>query len=240
MRTKADSPTKICTASGCDRPLRARGLCASHYNQQYQPNRWRRVIVQCDYCGADCEKQADSRRPHRYCSLTCRDMKRMTVTHQAHMPVLHSDPWSIWGSCPLPPQPELDPRPRFFGGRCRHCGEHYIADRLAFENGTGLHCSKQCTKAAGRERRRARKRDAYVADVYRYRVFERDGWRCQICKRAVSRTAAVPHPRAATLDHIVPLALGGTHEPTNCQTACFGCNCRKSHVGVGDQLRLIA
>lgn len=73
------------------------------------------------------------------------------------------------------------------------------------------------------------------------RVFARDGWRCQICWRKVNPTAKVPNSRAATIDHIVPLSIGGTHEPINCQTACFSCNSLKGdRHGYGDQLRLIA
>jgi 5-methylcytosine-specific restriction endonuclease McrA len=30
-----------------------------------------------------------------------------------------------------------------------------------------------------------------------------------------------------TIDHILPLARGGTHEPSNVQAAHFGCNAAK-------------
>lgn len=33
--------------------------------------------------------------------------------------------------------------------------------------------------------------------------------------------------RAATVDHVVPLARGGTHDLDNLVLACMGCNCRK-------------
>ena len=92
---------------------------------------------------------------------------------------------------------------------------------------------------SGEEPPEAGYQGAYVADVYRRKIFERDGWRCQICSKAVLRSKAVPHPRAPTIDHIIPLARGGTHEPANAQLACFACNCLKSHTGTGDQLRLI-
>lgn len=231
---------KVCSVDGCGKKHVARGLCGNHYGQQYQPNRHRKEAVTCDECGTVVQKFPSSRYPRRFCSLTCRDVARRRDTRAKRLPVLHPDPWLIWGSCHLPAWPQVRTAPRFFAGQCRRCGAGYIADRLAYENGSGRHCSVRCAKAAGRDRRRARKRSAYVADVYRYRVFERDGWRCQICKRKVSRTASVPNPRAATLDHIIPLAAGGTHEPTNCQTACFKCNATKGHLRAGDQLRLIA
>lgn len=75
--------------------------------------------------------------------------------------------------------------------------------------------------------------------VYRSKIFERDGWRCQLCRKPVRRTAVVPHPLAPTLDHIVPLAAGGLHEPANVQTAHFICNSVRGAGGVA-QLRAFA
>lgn len=108
-------------------------------------------------------------------------------------------------------------------------------------------CSVECRKirnaeAARRHKaiRKAVKRGATRTEkVYRKRVFERDGYRCHLCRRLTDRTKAVPHPRAPTIDHVIPLAAGGTHEPSNCRTACFICNCRKSNRGGGEQLLLI-
>lgn len=66
-------------------------------------------------------------------------------------------------------------------------------------------------------------------------IFQRDGWRCQICKRMVRRDKAAPHPLAPVLDHVIPLAAGveqgGVHAPHNVQCAHFICNCIKSDKG---------
>jgi hypothetical protein len=72
MRTKADSPTKDCTLAGCTRPLRARGMCGTHYNQQ-QPNRHAIRTLPCSVCGKPVQRgvKAD-RRP--VCSVTCRSL----------------------------------------------------------------------------------------------------------------------------------------------------------------------
>lgn len=101
------------------------------------------------------------------------------------------------------------------------------------------YCSKRCKQAAITERRNARKRKAYVADVNRQAIYERDGWRCHLCGKKVKRHAAAPHPLAPTLDHVIPLARGGTHEPANVATAHFLCNSRKGAGGSGEQLMLI-
>src|SRR6185437_377894 len=33
------------------------------------------------------------------------------------------------------------------------------------------------------------------------------------------------HQKLATIDHVIPIALGGTDDETNLVTACFICNC---------------
>lgn len=75
--------------------------------------------------------------------------------------------------------------------------------------------------------RRARLLSATTEDFDRIEVFERDGWVCQICRAPVDRARPWRGPRSPTLDHIVPLARGGSHSRTNAQTACFTCNVRK-------------
>jgi 5-methylcytosine-specific restriction endonuclease McrA len=93
---------------------------------------------------------------------------------------------------------------------------------------------------AQRSRRRARERAAIVERFTPLQVFERDGWRCQLCCRPVDRAAAVPDPDAPTLDHVIPLSAGGEHTRANTQCAHFLCNARKG-AGVlrPEQLRLL-
>lgn len=76
-RTRSDSPTKMCTAEGCDRPLRAKGLCGTHYNRKHHPTLHAREVIPCSVCGEPCEKftsRSKSRRPA--CSLDCRRILR--------------------------------------------------------------------------------------------------------------------------------------------------------------------
>lgn len=76
---KADSPTKICTQAGCDKPLRARGLCSTHYNQR-DPRRHAARDTHCTVCGTHIARPVKSdRRPA--CSVACR-----TVLQYDHEP----------------------------------------------------------------------------------------------------------------------------------------------------------
>lgn len=78
--------------------------------------------------------------------------------------------------------------------------------------------------------------DRYVEAVRREEIFERDGYRCQICRRKTK--GKWPDPRSATLDHIVPLSKGGEHVSENLQCACWRCNHHKAAGAANDQLRL--
>lgn len=127
-------------------------------------------------------------------------------------------------------------------GRCRICRSRFSR---RFSTPVPTCGSKACMDAndaeARREakyRRRARLNDARVETVYRQRVFKRDGFRCHMCGRKTRSDVRVPHPLAVTLDHLVPLALGGEHSMRNVACACFECNSRKSHRLAGDQLAL--
>jgi 5-methylcytosine-specific restriction endonuclease McrA len=89
--------------------------------------------------------------------------------------------------------------------------------------------------------RRARKIDAGVGEVNEAEVFRRDGWVCQLCGEPVDKRLVWPDPLSASLDHVVPLSLGGEHSPFNCQLAHLRCNVSKGNrvTADGEQLRLI-
>lgn len=132
-------------------------------------------------------------------------------------------------------QPALGPR-LFVQGNCIRCGVPFCVHS---EAGIASYCSPRCQRSDGKARRRAIKRDAYVAHVYRIRIFERDKWTCRLCGKKTRQDKTVPHPLAPVIDHIVPLSKGGTHEPANTQCAHFLCNSIKSDRGGGEQLMLI-
>lgn len=82
---------------------------------------------------------------------------------------------------------------------------------------------------------------AYDSAIKAYLVFERDGFRCQICKAACLKkfrwVGGMPHFLSPTVDHIVPLSwrrLGHTWD--NVQCACWSCNVKKNNKR-GGQVR---
>jgi 5-methylcytosine-specific restriction endonuclease McrA len=89
-------------------------------------------------------------------------------------------------------------------------------------------------------RRRAQKKATSTGEpVLMAVIADRDGWRCHICRTRVGKKIAWPHPRSASLDHVVPLSLGGVHDPSNVRPAHLGCNSSKGNRGGGEQLLLI-
>jgi hypothetical protein len=76
----------------------------------------------------------------------------------------------------------------------------------------------------GRRTRRAR--DPIRAQL-RFRVLQRDGFRCRYCGRSGNAPGVVLH-----VDHVVPLAAGGTSTEDNLLTACEECNLGKSTMAL--------
>lgn len=121
---------------------------------------------------------------------------------------------------------------------------------------TCIHCSTEFNASAGMARvclacaeknhkrlrniyktkRRAIERGTEAENIDKYQVFHRDNWRCKDCGRKVQKKR-IYDDNAAELDHIIPLAKGGTHTWDNVQTLCRKCNQTKSDNAIG-QLRI--
>jgi 5-methylcytosine-specific restriction endonuclease McrA len=102
------------------------------------------------------------------------------------------------------------------------------------------YCSPDCSRRAQTARKHLRRRGIRKAETISLSaIYARDHGRCQLCRRPISQRLAPPHPRSATLDHIVPIIRGGHHVPANVQLAHYGCNSAKGDRPAGEQLRLM-
>lgn len=81
---------------------------------------------------------------------------------------------------------------------------------------------------ANAQRRRARLKGRVVERFSDLEIFDRDGWVCQLCEAQVHPELKHPHPASVSLDHIVPIVLGGDHTRRNVQTSHLLCNLRKA------------
>jgi hypothetical protein len=88
--------------------------------------------------------------------------------------------------------------------------------------------------------RRARKMGLGYERFTVMEIFERDCWKCGICRKRINQRLRYPHPMSASLDHKKPLAKGGTHSRLNVQAAHLRCNLKKrTHVApLGEQIPL--
>lgn len=60
-------------------------------------------------------------------------------------------------------------------------------------------------------------------------IAERDAWVCGLCERLVDAELVYPDPMSKSLDHVVPLSKGGSHDPSNAQLAHLRCNVSKGN-----------
>ena len=111
------------------------------------------------------------------------------------------------------------------GSRCKPCIiEH--KKQITKKYKTGNH-RKRC-KAAGTK---------YDPSVTRQTLLEADGRRCRICNKLTRPDYNFLHDLYPSIDHIVPIAKGGSHTWDNVQVAHRICNSRKS-ANSGGQRRL--
>lgn len=73
----------------------------------------------------------------------------------------------------------------------------------------------------------ARPMRVQITKSLRFEVFKRDSFRCQYCG------SEAPHV-VLHVDHIEPVALGGTNDITNLVTSCLACNLGKGDRPLGE------
>lgn len=78
-------------------------------------------------------------------------------------------------------------------------------------------------------------------------VFDRDNWTCLYCGQRVKLVGDTPTDNnyvKGTLEHIVPISLGGSHTYSNVATSCYDCNIQKNNnadlVDIGHLLNLLS
>lgn len=238
--------------------------CSAFCRQKAKRLRYKTTIVNrvCPTCGNVFQTTESALRNnfHNYCSDECipdrRQVVRELVCQRCGEKIigLYQVKWCDACRAELRKESNRERarrayrRPVHTERACAYCSEMFTP-----RHGAQIYHSSKCAERAAKSNskhkercnkymmlRRMRSRKPPNSDrVYRARVFERDNWRCQLCGKKVDKRLRFPHPKSATLDHIIPLANGGTHVPENCQLAHLICNSRRSNVGEA-QLRLFA
>lgn len=177
----------------------------------------RRAVVRLCACGGVCP-------PRKRTCEPCRDQRQCVAATKAN----------AYARAYAAASKAIIDRP------CKECGNSFAPE---YGNKRRSYCSGPCLRRAmkrqARKKERARLRLAVSENVNPTTVFERDGWRCQCCRKATTRERrGTYHPRAPELDHIIPLSKGGDHTYRNTQLLCRACNAAKSDNDQGQQMRL--
>lgn len=82
-------------------------------------------------------------------------------------------------------------------------------------------------RAANEARRRARKRDSLIEVYDRIEIYNLYSGICALCSEQIDLSLEWPHPMSFSIDHTVPLALGGSDTPDNVAPSHLLCNLQK-------------
>ena len=124
-------------------------------------------------------------------------------------------------------------------GVCVQCGEIYYKPKYL-----GKYCSKKCQTRAANQRTkhtpsynrgsddRLNKANVVDRDITLRKLFDRDNGRCQICGKACDWNDYMVRDNGVfvagdfypSIDHIIPLSLGGKHSWVNIRLAHRNCN----------------
>lgn len=164
----------------------------------------------CAWCGESYRPKA--RTKSEFCSRKCKEQARNAAVSAATIQA----------------KPDRE---------CLHCGRSLPRSMRA----DAVFCSQKCNNAAHALQRklRARTGEDEKPGYLRAAICKRDKWRCGICGDRVNPSLEHPHPRAASLDHVIPVSEGGTNEPANLRLVHLVCNLRRRNLGGGEQLALM-
>lgn len=108
---------------------------------------------------------------------------------------------------------------------CEECGAEFTT-RMPHTRWCSALCRSRFTHRVA-----SRRRGPISAEPYADReIFERDGWKCYLCGEPVNRDARRTDPDGATIDHIIPISLGGQDARSNVATTHSRCNRAKRNV----------
>jgi 5-methylcytosine-specific restriction endonuclease McrA len=208
----------VCSEAFDPGPRRNRRYCEEHRKGIYS-----RACEECDVMFVGATKT---------CSDKCSRARKRRLFHESWRSVREKNP--------------------VVTKECACCGAKFSSNYYSMKR---RYCSRKCGEKAHRSsnsarqvrrisntKRRARLRGVKLEEVRPIDVFERDNWRCGICRKRIGKKTRYPNPRCATVDHVIPLDSGGEHSMRNVRAAHFACNSTRGvqPIDGGDQLRLIA
>lgn len=232
-----------CCSKSCARKME---LAAGAHAFQKAPRygKWTPApeFIRCGSCGADISSPGHKQR-------FCRPCRKVRQSERGRSMRKRWPSWSVWfPTCATCREVFTARQPKakycsedcsmwqYRNRPCRDCGSALgeVSLKLYCDDCAALR--KAATRRAYKAKRRALMKDAGAEHFDPHEIYERDGWRCGICRKRVNPNLEHPNPMSASLDHIVPLAGGGAHTRINTQCSHLACNREKWHTGWGQPL----
>lgn len=134
---------------------------------------------------------------------------------------------------------------------CKECGREFTLRELRESNPWNYtikptFCSRECSRKWNRRLNRHRRRERMRggAGVSLPRLIDRDNNRCWICGGECDKGdysyedgVFIAGPSYPSIDHVVPLSMGGKNDPSNARLAHFRCNSLRGAGGVDEARR---
>lgn len=190
--------TKACAGCGIEIVGRAdKRWCSTEcsYKHRYEPQE---RPTHCLRCG----KELPPSQPggiRKWCSRACATKREKPFK----LTVVQWEP---------PPPPR-----RWVAGYCAECRDPFVSNQPQAK-----YCSDRCCRRRSErhkaQRRAARKHgNGNIEAIDIRKIAERDSWTCHLCRQPVTR-------ETWSLDHLLPLSLGGDHTADNVALAHRLCN----------------
>lgn len=228
--------TRFCSRSCLDRKKRVRAgrwVVCVRCNKTFHKNHTEIARSPAHYCSKRCAKAkhgtalvgplvagphsrtADAPASRRFTARPCQRCGTSVLAEGDRLPThCHTCPSRVWTA-----------------GDCAECGTSFVV------LGHGRYCSAPCARRGPRRRAKQKRSKRIQSGLARDpitlpKIAARDGWRCHICTRKVTR-------KDWSLDHLIPLSCGGDHTYANVALAHHRCNTLRGATGHA-QLRLAA
>ena len=200
---------RVANCAGCGNSYAMNAMSQSYCSPGCRPSRRPRAAeLQCVECSRPFLR---TKRAQKSCSAECAALRKRRI--------------DLVRYGKTPDQVDL----------CKCCGSKKAAGRRRYCASCAARLVREQMRSE-RRRRRARERRAATEPFTLTEIAERDRFVCGICRKRVDMTRTVPHPRAPTIDHLIPLSAGGDDLKTNVQIAHFLCN---STRGTGGTVQLL-
>lgn len=236
--------SRQCEFCGSDfvSPLPQKRFCNRQCKKRASYLRGTTQSAQCYHCGIKYRPKRTDR--NKFCSREC-NFKSKAFLKAGRKP--RATPQRHCRGCGVlllvPSRQICDSciRPAYTPAR-KHVAACVVCEAVIIGRASKRKCER-CIVEHSRRLRKHRKRASHYGVRYEpintIAVFERDGWRCQVCGVRTPRSKRGTFAdNAPELDHRVPMSRGGPHTWDNVQCCCRSCNIKKGNRSIVGQMNL--